>query len=247
MKKQKRKQLEKRSVASATRRWRQELYPQGKAGKASDYIRFFDEILRKKKDKVLKVVLYGRVSARGQNYRGNLRGQFDYQKKNLKHYKNIIVIAVIKDVASGWREERDGLKLAAEIALDNDAIVLAESTGRYIRSPYYNSHRNPSAQPTNIEFADLIKSFHGVTLATVLHPDTDWKTVRSHQSKRGQSSKGNKGGRPKKNPSGYKKQWRLEKLPYVLRLHKKSINLRDIAKLTGVPKTTAAEWLRKYG
>lgn len=233
----------KQSVAPATRRRRQEIFSQGEPGKASNYISFFPKLVRETKEAILLVILFARVSSCAQHYKGNLRGQFNWLQKRLKRYGNVRIIAEIKDVASGWKEERDGLKRAAAIALKNGAIILTETTDRYIRSPYYHSQKNPSVQPTDAEYMDLIQSLDGVVLATMLHPDTHWKKVRSHQSKRGQQTKGNKGGRPKINEPGYKKKRRLEKLPLVLQLHNRGVTLGDIHVLTGIPKSTVWYWV----
>ena len=105
----------KQSMAPAMRKRLQKLYPKGEPGKASNYISFFDELVQKKK--ALPVVLFAKVSACAQNYKGNLQEQFSWLKEELKSYSNVFVIAKIKDVASGWKDERDGLKQAAIIAM----------------------------------------------------------------------------------------------------------------------------------
>lgn len=234
------------SLATTARRRIQERYPEGEPGKASDYICYFDDLIQDHKNVVLLVVLFGRVSASAQNYRGNLGEQIRSMKEYLRRYDNICIIAEIKDVASGWKEERDGLREAVNIAIENDAMVLTESTDRYIRSPYYHSQYNPLAKPTDAEYKNLIQSFHGVKLTTMLHPDANWKEVRSHQTKRGQYTKKSKGGRPTENKPGYKKQRQLDGLIHVLRLRKEGCSWGDIVKATGIPKTTAWDWVRKY-
>ncbi|MCP4610307.1 MAG: helix-turn-helix domain-containing protein [Planctomycetes bacterium] len=84
-------------------------------------------------------------------------------------------------------------------------------------------------------------------LLTLLNPDMPLDEVRGYQSKWGRQAKGNKGGRPKKNKPGYKKQIRLEKLPCVLRLHNKDMSLGKIAAKTDIPKPTVWYWIKKYG
>ncbi|MHC4124663.1 MAG: recombinase family protein [Planctomycetota bacterium] len=240
------KRKRKRLLIEATKKRLQDKYPRGKSGKASNYIHSFGELVRKKKGKSLPVVLFARVSARAMKYKGNLQGQVSKLKDRLKQYKNVSVIAEIRDIASGWKEERSGLQEAVEVALRKGAVILAESTDRYIRSVYYHSETNPSVQPTDAEYKELMRLCKGVTLSTWLHPDTDWKEVRSYQTKRGQDTKNNKGGRPTKNLPGYMIRRQIEKLPIVLQLREEGKSIREISFLTGIPKSTIADWLRRY-
>ena len=78
------------------------------------------------------------------------------------------------------------------------AIIVAESTDRYLR--HHDYHADTTLLPTVGQFEDLKARAQGVTLATVLPPDATKAEVSSHQKKRGQRAKGNKGGRPAKKP-----------------------------------------------
>ncbi len=234
----------KRTALEGVRRRLREKYPPAVPGKASNYITSLEELVRKRIP--LKAALLGRVSACMQNHKGNLNDQLVSLRQAVEAYA-IPIVCEFKEVGSGWWHERERLDAAARRALDEGAVLLAESTDRFIRSIYYDSKRNPSAQPSVPEYEELRRATKGVTLVTILHPDTPWKEVRSYQSKRGQQTKGNKGGRPKINKAGYKKKSRLEKLSRVLRLRKKSASWGDINALTGVAKTTASDWVRKYG
>ena len=67
------------------------------------------------------------------------------QGENLKNelkQPEFVVLKIISEVASGWKEDRDGLKLAAEYALAKDAVLVAESVTRFIRNKDYNSKTN---------------------------------------------------------------------------------------------------------
>lgn len=233
-----------RMALEGVRRRLREKYPLAVPGKASNYIKYFEQLIREQPD--LKVVLFGRVSACMQNHKGNLNDQLVSLRRAVEKYK-VPIVCEFKEIGSGWWHERERLQAAARRAFDERAVILAESTDRFIRSIYYDTKKNPSAQPSSLEYEELLRVTTGVTLATMLHPDTPWKEVRSHQSKRGQQIKGNSGGRPKVNKPGYKKQRRLEKLSQVLQLRINGASWEDINALTGVAKTTAADWVRKYG
>jgi hypothetical protein len=126
-------------------------------------------------------------------------------------------------------------------------VIVTTSSDRFLRNIDFHTKDNPCVLPTEFEFEELMKLTCDVPLLTLLNPDMSWKEVRGFQSIWGQQIKGNKGGRPKKNKPGYKKQIRLEKLPRVLRMHNKNISLGDIAVVTGIPKPTVWYWIKKYG
>ncbi|MBL7186678.1 MAG: recombinase family protein [Phycisphaerae bacterium] len=240
-----RRRKNKHKRGASVKRRLQGKYPSGPAGKASNFIRHVD-VLRGEQPH-LKAVLTARVSERFQDHKGNLDGQLSRLRK-FAHENGITIVGEYKWVGSGsWKEPGDR-EAAADLAIPQGAVLLAESTDRFIRSVYFNTKENPSVQPTDAEYQDLRNATKGVILATVLHPDTHWKEVRSYQTKRGQQTKGNKGGRLKKKPRpGYKKERRLEQLPHVLRLRSKGASWGDISALTGVAKGTAADWVKRYG
>jgi hypothetical protein len=87
---------------------------------------------------------------------------------------------------------------AAARAKDEGAVLLAESTCRFLRAANYNHKTNRNAKPTTQDFRDLLRLTGNVTLATRLHPDASQHKVRSRQTKRGHKTQGQKGGRPPK-------------------------------------------------
>ncbi len=236
----------KHMTASAIKRRLQKKYPQGKPAKASNYIKYFKELIREKKGSFLPVVLSVRVSAWTQNHRGNLKRQIRWLKRELRRYGNVSIIAIIKHVGPGWKEGTRKIRKAARIARRRSGVIVAMSTDRLLRSPHYHSVYNPSAQPTDAEYEALLESVNGVTLATILHPDMTWKKVRGYQSKWGQKAKNNKGGRPKVNKPGYMKERFQEYLPIVLKLFSQNLSIRAISEETQIPKSTVADWIKKY-
>lgn len=223
---------------------KQSIYP-----KASDYIIHFKKLLAS--NHFIKLVLYCRVSRCWQKKKGNLREQKKYLKKWISYYEKkygvkIIVVAIFVEVASGWSNDRKQLVMAAKKAKSHRAILLAESTCRFIRSRNYHPFLNSDILPTISEYESLVKATKGVKLATIMPPNTPWKKVKAYHTKRGQRSKNRRGGRPVIKNSGYKKQCRLDNLKPVLRLHSKSLSLGNISKKTGIPKSTVADWIRIY-
>jgi hypothetical protein len=171
---------------------------------AHKYIQCLPDVY-KQSSHPLRVILWGRISSRESSARRarledifrNLRCEFlDYDVEIIDSY------GVIE---SGWKEDMNLFwEIAAEMAKKNNAIIVTESTDRFIRSKKYNSKTNNNALPRKKDLKRLKKATKEVTLATILHPDASPSEVRSYQRKRGQKMKGNKGGRPKKNREEYK-------------------------------------------
>ena len=148
-------------VASAKESLRKrdpELFEPGadKTGIASDYI---SDIRRLKRGQW--VVIYCRVSGYVQEHTKNLRNQDENLKRELEKL-GCIVIKSHGEVGPGWKGGRERLALAAKIARKNNAIVVAESVARFIRSRDYNSKRNWKVQPTQAEFRRLQRDTQGV-------------------------------------------------------------------------------------
>jgi len=237
----------KRSVAAnVKRRLRERYLPDSKPTKASKYLHHFKKYRKKHLD--TKAVIYARVSTGAQGYKRNLDTYEKVLRRKLKKL-NITVVGCYPEISSGWildYDERLALANATKEAIKQKAVIVAPSADRFLRNRDFHTKENPDILPTKAEFEKLKKLTCGVPLVTLLHPDMPPRRVRGYVSKWGQKTKGNKGGRPKKNPPGYKKKQRLKKLPRVLRLHKKGASWGDINALTGVAKTTAADWVRKY-
>ena len=187
-----------------------------------------------------KVVLVCRVSRRHQSDRGNLKNQ-EANLRRAAESVGAIVVLVIRYVGSGvnpWWVER-----AAMFAQQHGAILLAESTDRFIRPLDYHSKRNPHAKPTRMDLDDLRFYAAGAPLVTLCEPNAELAEVRSLHSKRGQRSKGRKGGRPRSRTPGYLKQRRTALIDRVKRLRRRGRSLRAIARKTGVPFNTVHRWI----
>jgi hypothetical protein len=125
-------------------------------------------------------VLHARVSGRTQARQRSL----DRQIAELRAYaarRGAVIVETCAEVASGMSPDRPALLRAAALA----PIILAHNVGRLIRSAEFHRTRNPGAQPTQAEYEALVRAVGGVTLATVLHPDTDWREVRAAETRRG--------------------------------------------------------------
>jgi hypothetical protein len=130
----------------------------------------------------VKAVLYCRVSARSQDRKGNLDDQQAYLERELTQL-GFEIVAVKREIASGWKEDRESLIEAATEAVKLGAILVAASTDPFLRSDDFKSDTAPGALPEEADYQELARATLGVTLATVLSPDMHWRTVRSHQTK----------------------------------------------------------------
>jgi hypothetical protein len=178
-----RKKRQRRGERVSARRW---LTP----GRASEHILSFPVI--KPGD---RIVMPCRESTKAQERRGNLDDQESYLRLQIEG-RGAKVVGVIKYVGTG----ADPYWLARAVALARKHkanFIVAESTDRFIRHPCWNKH-NQDLQPRPCDFEDLMRWADGVPLVTFLHPDTPFEKVKSHQSHRGQSAKGRRGGRPVK-------------------------------------------------
>ena len=235
-----------RKVASALERIRKrdpELFEPGanEIGIASDYI---SDIRSLKSGQ--RIVIYCRVSSCAQEHSKNLSDQEENLKRELEQ-RGFSVIESFQEVGSGWRRDRDRLLLAAEIARENNAVIVAESVTRFIRSRDFNSKTNWKVKPTVAEYRRFLRETQGVKLATLEAPDATPQEIRSYETKRGKKLKGNPGGRPKKCCPGYKKREREQYLPIVLDLYKKGMNIAAIARRTQINYNTVYSWIMKYG
>src|SRR5687768_14535119 len=121
-------------------------------GRASDYIQSWDSLCPGD-----KVIICCRVSNCDQNRKSErnsrLRDQEVFLRRRLCEISNIEVVRVLQYVGSGcnpfW------LARAIHVASQHNAKLVAESTNRFIRSPYYHSNDWPEAQARPSELEDL--------------------------------------------------------------------------------------------
>ena len=218
-------------------------------GRASDYIVHLKILVLSRR--TLRVVLYCRVSRCWQSKNGNLKDQKRYLLRIIRKYQKrynvrIDIVAVFQETASGWAEDRTKLIDAARTAKVCNAVLVAESSCRFLRSGRFHSSQKPDVLPTIYEYENLMKDTEGATLASIMPPDRPWKKVRSSQTKRGQRSKKTCGGRPPKKYPGYKKERQKKYLELVLQLLRDGYSVADIVRETGIHRSTINDWKRKY-
>ncbi len=189
---------------------------------ASDYIRHLVEIVERNK----RIVIYCRVSGWVQEWKHNLT---DQEESLAQWCKGLNVLRSFSEVASGYcpSDERQALLAAIEYARDNQAIIVAESTSRFIRNRNWRTY-NQSVQPTILDFSALKEWAGEIELATVYHPDISWKQERRIQTERGMRAKANK--EPEKySRIGTQRQNALKRLIVQLAVEK-GLSMREIAK-----------------
>ena len=154
-------------VASAKESLRKrdpELFEPGadKTGIVSDYISDIRSPKRRSPKRGQRVVIYCRVSGQVQKHSQNLKDQRDNLKNELKQ-PEFVVLKIISEVASGWKEDRDGLKRSSRnMLLQNDAVLVAESVTRFIRNKDYNSKTNWKVRYPPKQIIDVYNVIHTV-------------------------------------------------------------------------------------
>lgn len=150
---------------------------------------FVLELPQRAKARFRAVVVYARVSSRGQSLVAQVkRLERECAKRGFK------VVAVILDTSSVTENPYgEKFKEAVETAKAHGAAIVAESLDRFTRSREWTKE-NQDAYPTAQDIQLLEDAAEGVTLYTLLNPDTySWREVRGAQTRRS-----GKAGRPKK-------------------------------------------------
>ena len=222
------------------RRGRRRPKGQRKGHQPSIYIRSFGAIQPGD-----KVILWCRVSGGPQGTNGNnadqeveMRAAVEARGANVTSVEHYIGRAS-GDAWHAW------LCRVANKAEREGAVLLAESTSRFVRHPEYHPKHNPHLAPGLQELSDLRWVCGDVTLVTLHDPDITWKDERALQSKRGQRQKGNRGGRPTKRTPGYKKHRRRMMLSKVFWLSKVRFSVRGIAVMLNQHPTQIQRWLNE--
>ena len=193
-----------------------------KVAKASSYI---DEA---KIRAGVRVVLVLRVSTGSQDAHNNLENQEENLWRIVEE-RGGRVVGTFSRCGSGTNPE--WLGEAAAHARNCTAVMLAESVDRFIRPVEYHSVNCPNAQATEADLKRLRLVCGEVRLMTVVNPDAPLAAVRAYQTRRGQSQKGRKGGRPRARKAGYKKQEGRRRMSDVLELLWVGNSRRTIAEL----------------
>ena len=216
----------------------------GEVAKASQFIAYLRDLVRETPN--LKAVLYLRVSGRNQNSYGNRRAAERRLRRELKKL-GVQVIAVFREVGSGWRSDLLRREAAALYARKYGAVLVAESADRFLRSIHF-SKENQSALPSLVEWEALKSVIGDVTLATLLRPDASGQEVRSFQTKRGIAEKNAHCGRPRKTKPGEKKRRRQKCMARVFKLRRTwGFSYGEIEAETGLPRSTFVDWLKRGG
>ena len=186
------------------------------------------------------VVLWCRVSSGAQSATGNNADQEAVLRAAVESRGGTVVGVVAH--AGRIADADDVLCRATNLAAQNGAVLLAESTSRFIRHPHYHQNLRPHLMPTAVGLRDLRWLCGDVVLVTLLDPDATWQEERAYQSKRGQRRKGKPGGRPTKPKPGYKKLRRLQALPKVRWMKWVGMSNRAIAKSLATNEKNVRRW-----
>jgi Resolvase, N terminal domain len=198
------------------------------------------------------VVLVVRVSSRSQKDNQNLDNQESRGKAILERL-GFTVVKVFRETVPGWKKmfkkdvlQRSVLRKAFLLARKLGCPVVAESADRFRRRWVRDWKDRRKQLPLRVRDVErLMQEADGVCLVTLVHPDEPHGTVRSHQTKRGQSEKNRKGGRQTdKTPKKRYRKMNFSKARWMRLL--KMGGRGTIEKMTGVPVGTQRRWeLRK--
>lgn len=193
-----------------------------------------------------RVVLCCRVSTRQQNHRGNLTAHERHLRAEIAA-RRTEVVDLVSHVGPGY--DPLWVARAADIAKRHNAKLVAITTDRLVRHPDYKStgsnyERNARANTEGLD--DLKRYADGVELVTLVDPDAPLATCMGVMKKIGQQVKGRKGGRPGKNPPGYKKERRLRNQSQVYWMCAVGYPVRKIAHMLDLPESTVRRWVRRF-
>lgn len=167
------------------------------------------------------VVLICRVSRLPQYRKGNLKAQELFLKSEAEKL-GCKVIHVHCYVGSGYDPYLDP---AVEIALQNEASLVALTVDRFIRPESYKGKHDKTAL-LKVRHLKLLKHLtKGLPLYTYMDPDCTPGDSRSLLTKIGQLMK-SRGGRPTEQRIKFKKKWR----PIAIELRKEGLSYEEIAK-----------------
>lgn len=236
---QRKQRLERRRRLAASLKRVKEVY--GTPGLASLYILSINSL-----KPGTKVVLVLRVSKGEQEGRNNLADQ-EQDLRNVCAELSLEIVGVFKHTGPANKLEWfETLAEFANYAYDEDAVLLAESTSRFVRHEDYAPAKGLShLLPTDADFQKLSGATDGVRLATLVDPDapTGEGEEKSQQIKRGQTQKNAKGGRRRNQP------WRInDPVTRNLVLQRKADgrSYRDVSRTTGVALGTVQRWVKFF-
>lgn len=163
----------------------------GKPGIASNYLHHLPDLLAMN----LPVFLYLRVSTPKQF---NGRNIDDLREWSLRQLRRLFIKwpGGIYDCqeSSHIQESRPILERIIADARDAGGIVVAPFRDRFIRHEFFDG-TNSSDKPTDEEYRRLLEMADGVPLATIIHPDSPSRSIRTAQAMRARNANA---GRPAK-------------------------------------------------
>jgi DNA invertase Pin-like site-specific DNA recombinase len=181
------------------------------------------------------VGLYVRASSRGQ--RRNLKLQTAELREAAKE-RGFHVVSVIEVIESGYGRGRVGLAEAVDQTKKAGAtVLLAWAVNRFWR-PLDYKRGDKDSQLTEFDIRELKFETDGLTLATVIHPDTPEREILRLATLRGQRGTGHHGGRPIK----AKEQRREELVQKARRLHANGIPILQISRKLKRARSTVRYW-----
>lgn len=190
-----------------------------------------------------RVILVSRVSTGPQDRNNNPQDQ-EAKLWKIADKRRWKVVGTFDHCGPGANPE--WLAEAAAHARSRKAVLFGESTDRFIRPRGFSPSKAPNEQATGADLKRLLQVSGNVPLATYLHPDATPKEVQSYQKRRGQQQKGRKGGRPRKQKAGHKKQERLRRMSDVLELLWLGCSRRVIANLLDLHLTQVQRFVARF-
>jgi hypothetical protein len=203
-------------------------------GRASDYIRHAQARLK------LGTLVLACCRVSGRERKRKLADQEVNLRQVCERY-GAILVDVVMHVGSG--ADPFWIGAAAKKAKELNAVLLAETTDRFVRHPDFHSSKNADAQAREADIELLAECADGVDLLTDLHPDAPPSEVRSYQRLRGRRATGHTGGRPTE--AGYKKRRRQRLKPPAIKMCKDGMSFRKISAVLHVAESTVRSWLKQ--
>lgn len=150
---------------------------------ASNYILHLAEVLKITTN--FPLLLCPRVSSQEQYDNGNLERQTSRMRWAARELgAKYIIDTTLPWVGSAVNlKNLNALEFITIAARRYGAIALFESTDRIIRASAFHPYNNPDALPTVVEFERMKEIFEWIPIATILHPNTEWKEIKAYKEK----------------------------------------------------------------
>ncbi len=234
-------------AAAAAEVHRRMFGPESEPGRASDFMQGIHKFVNLHSDLEVYIIVResGENQQRSHNHDNYTCMETGCGELGIPVRACIRVTRPGKIVESEWRDIVEDVALRAynrAAKTGKTVAILMYSADRFLRNARYWK-MTPKLLPTRWEYRQQKRLTHGVPLLTWLDPDTPPLKARGLQSKLGQQTKGNKGGRPKKLSRAERKDLLR---PQVLQLRQDTgRGCCWIAKQMGLSSKTVWEWLKE--